>query len=156
MKIVVMSDSHGRDECVYSLLYENQDADMIIHLGDGMNDFSCAMDGLPILSSIPYIRVRGNCDFFSSIPVTVMEDIGPYKFYITHGYEQRVKSGVDYIYSEAKKTGRNVVLFGHTHIPYYKEQDGIYLFNPGSVHDGSYGIINIDNDGNISFEHKYV
>ena len=84
MKIVVMSDSHGRDECVYSLLYENQDADMIIHLGDGMNDFSCAMDGLPILSSIPYIRVRGNCDFFSSIPATVMEDIGPYKFFLKY------------------------------------------------------------------------
>jgi len=154
MKILVLSDSHGRDSYVYSILLDNQDADMIIHLGDGKDDATYALSDIPALSSVPYIGVRGNCDFFSDIPVNVFEDIEGFKFYITHGYEQRVKSGVDYILKDAKKTGRNIVLFGHTHIPYYKEIDGIHLFNPGSVHEGSYGVIIINELGEISFFHK--
>jgi hypothetical protein len=46
-----------------------------------------------------------------------------------------------------------VVIFGHTHIPYYEEEEGVHYFNPGAAHDGRYGILEFI-DKNIRFEHK--
>ena len=40
----------------------------------------------------------------------------------------------------------DIALFGHTHCPVCKEMNGIYFFNPGALADGSYGIIDIENN----------
>ena len=146
-----MSDSHGREEYVYSVLYDNRDADMIIHLGDGGQDLDYALREVNFQVTTKIVKVKGNCDFCSDLPITSFENIEGFKFYITHGYVQNVKMGVDHIYMDAKKSERNVVLFGHTHRPFYENRDGIYLFNPGAVKNGYYGVIKIEGE-NISFE----
>lgn len=158
MKILVMSDSHGKEEYVYTILNENRDASIIIHLGDGERDIDLSLREIPGITRKKFFAVKGNCDFMSSLPTTTYENICGHKFYITHGYAQHVKMGISEIFIDAKNNEREVVLFGHTHRPYYEEKDGIYIFNPGAVINGSYGIITIDDNHtdekcNIKFEH---
>ena len=147
MKILVMSDSHGKYEYVYSIVAENMDADVIIHLGDGPND----IDNIE-LPTAKVFKVRGNCDFNFTLPTQLFEDIGGYKFSIVHGHEFGVKQGLGAYLSNAKKNGCQIALYGHTHIPFYEECDGIHLFNPGAVRSGSYGVIEIDGN-NTRFKH---
>ncbi len=147
MKILVMSDSHGRDEYVYSIIAENMDADVIIHLGDGPNDIDNTQ-----LPTAKIFKVRGNCDFNFTLPTQLFEDIGGYKFSITHGHEFGVKQGLGAYLSNAKVNNCNIALYGHTHIPFYEERDGVHLFNPGAVRSASYGVIEIDGN-NLSFKH---
>ena len=51
----------------------------------------------------------------------------------------------------AKENNCNIALFGHTHEKYYSYEDGLHLFNPGSIGSGyggaSYGVINITDKG---------
>ena len=158
MKILVMSDSHGKRQYVLDAIYDNKDADAVIHLGDGVRDFDTAVKEareLGVLNTDKIYKVKGNCDMFLDEAVTLFEDIGGYKFYITHGYEQRVKSGPEYLLKDAKENGRNVALYGHTHRQFYEERLGVHIFNPGALNYGDYGIITIDDaTGEITFEHK--
>ncbi len=154
MKIVVLSDSHGKEGYVYDILIKNTDADMIIHLGDGVGDLDLSLFEIPSFKNKPVIRVLGNCDFFGDYPFTTFENICGYRFYITHGYRQNVKQGLSQIKWDAEKNDRNVILYGHTHIPYLEEHDGLHIFNPGAVANLQYGIITIDRDNAIRFEHK--
>ncbi|NLL63253.1 MAG: YfcE family phosphodiesterase [Ruminococcaceae bacterium] len=148
MKILVVSDSHGRDQHLYSAIYHHKDLDILIHLGDGEHDLKIAKNEL-IGKKI--IQVQGNCDYFSQLPVTLIENIKNHKFLITHGAAQRVKSNLSKLIVEAKKYNCHFALFGHTHIPYYEQQSGIHLFNPGSIAKGQYGVITITDT--ITFEH---
>ncbi|MGN0446028.1 MAG: metallophosphoesterase family protein [Acutalibacteraceae bacterium] len=151
MKILVLSDSHGRDDYLAAIVYDNLDCDTIVHLGDGEHDFDLISD-LPEMKQKTIYQVRGNCDFSSDLPITRFENIGGYAFYLTHGYVQHVKYGVEYLMLDAQKNHRNVALFGHTHKPYENYYDGVYLFNPGAVCNGRYGKIEIK-DGSILFSH---
>ena len=69
------------------------------------------------------------------------------KIYATHGFVEKVKFGPYGLEEAARENGCNLVLFGHTHQPtnYYK--DGIYYFNPGSLRDGFYGVVDITPKG---------
>lgn len=150
-KILVLSDSHGNDQFLHDAVYEHIDADVIVFLGDGERDLSI-LDEFPNIWRKRIISVCGNCDYASTLPITTFEDIGGYKFYITHGFTQRVKFGYDALAVDAKKSNRQVALFGHTHHPFYEERNGLYLFNPGSINKGEYGIITITSEG-IAFQH---
>lgn len=162
MKILVISDSHGHVNTVFDIIYENADADVIIHLGDGVGDADEAareVAGCRSLNVKRIIKVRGNCDMFSDEAVTLYENIGGKRFYITHGFRQGVKSaaGIDGMCAEAAKAGLDAALFGHTHKPYFEENCGIYAFNPGAAQRGLYGVIIIDDKtGNMTFEHKEI
>lgn len=151
MKILVVSDSHGRADYLTAIVYEHLDCSTIIHLGDGEHDFDNIRD-LPELKDKRIIQVRGNCDFNSDLPITSFENIGPFRFYITHGYMQHVKLGPEYLLMDAEKYNCQVALFGHTHHPYQNYYDGVYLFNPGAVCNGKYGIIEIVGE-NILLNH---
>lgn len=150
MKILVLSDSHGSQEYLYTIVYENLDADVIIHLGDGEGDMRVIRD-LPSMAEKRIIQVCGNCDFSSNNPITTFETIGDVKFYITHGYVQHVKFGTALLAKDAAESGREVALFGHTHVPYLNTEGPVTLFNPGAVCNGKYGIITIDEDRNLDF-----
>lgn len=152
MKVLVVSDSHGNETYLYTAIHENLDADVIIHLGDGERDMEVLKD-LPSAQWKKIYQVAGNCDLASQLPTTLFETIGGYRFYITHGHIQRVKLGLEALAWDAKEHDRQVVLFGHTHRQYFSEENGIYLFNPGSIYRGDYGIISVV-DGNISFQQQ--
>jgi len=45
----------------------------------------------------------------------------------------------------------DAIVFGHTHVPYAKVREGVFLFNPGSINpyrsEPSVGLLEIDNRG---------
>ena len=54
-------------------------------------------------------------------------------------------------------------MFGHTHKPYFEQKDGLTVLNPGSVsfprqegRKGSYMIMEMSDDGKVSFQQKYL
>lgn len=148
MKILVFSDSHRSEQPMIDAILEHQDADTVIFLGDGERDFEEALAACGIAPYGPKTSVRtwqvcGNCDRYSFEPVTITADLGGIKTLITHGHDQNVKLGTARIRQEALRQGCKIVLFGHTHLQYTEEKDGILLVNPGSIRSGKYAVITI-------------
>ena len=69
----------------------------------------------------------------------------------THGHRYHVKFGYQRLEYAAREVGAQVVLFGHTHVPYCEQYDGLWLLNPGACggQNGSYGLVIIE-DKNIT------
>lgn len=162
VKILVLSDSHGRSGKVKKMIAENPDLNGIIYLGDGERDLEIALAANGFARSAGEIceregrsiflyQVRGNCDRESNQAVTLIREIEGIHFYITHGYEQGVKFGLEKLSYYAEEAGCKVALFGHTHGMHLSELGGVTLFNPGSAANGNYGVIAIE-DGKLSFE----
>lgn len=162
-KILVLSDSHGRSGKVKQMIAAHKDADGIIYLGDGEKDLESALAANGFVSGagetfkseereIFLYQVRGNCDRLSTEEVTLIREIAGIQFYITHGFEQRVKFGLEKLAAFAKEAGCSIALFGHTHGVHHSELNGVTLFNPGSAANGSYGVITIDGEA-VRFRH---
>ncbi|MBR6019478.1 MAG: metallophosphoesterase [Lachnospiraceae bacterium] len=148
MKVLVISDTHGRRETMERLLETDdaKDADWIIHCGDiGYDDewLRYAFRGAVTI-------VCGNCDFGSDLPREAVVEREGVKFYVTHGHRY-LMGGLDRLAYRAQEVGASVVLFGHTHIPYTVEEDGIRFLNPGSLalprqsdRRKTYGVITVE------------
>ena len=145
MRIVVMSDSHGRIERIKKVIEEQPKAELFIFLGDGTRDFHAAMRGVPKEDWC----VCGNCDFGSSDEYQLTSYVKDIQFYCTHGHQWNVKHSLEELIQEAKKKEVKVLLYGHTHEAYYEYRDGIHIFNPGSLGSPrgpfypTYGVIDI-------------
>jgi putative phosphoesterase len=81
-----------------------------------VRDLSALDDALPVRA------VCGNCDFFgiSDLPDRRVEEIGGYRFFLTHGHRYGVKYSLEAAMLAAADAGADVLLYGHTHIPYEK------------------------------------
>ena len=159
MRILVISDSHGAEEKFIKAIDANPSAEAIVFLGDGERDLEYAMAHFGIF---PYgdkikdvYQVRGNCDFYSRSSDSVIAEIKDTRLFITHGYDQKVKHGLERLAFEAAKKDCVIALFGHTHTRHLSSIGGVTLFNPGSLRSGSYGIIKIKKD-KIDFKWKEV
>lgn len=151
LKILVVSDTHGRLTKMEDLVKSYKDLDLIVHLGDHFKD-ARAVAGL---TQTPIIAVHGNCDGWGlsqDRDYKVVETPGG-RILLTHGHGYDVKRGVDRLLYKAEEEGAKAVLFGHTHQSYLEEIDGIFLMNPGSLEEprgmepGSYGLVRADKDG---------
>ncbi|MBQ5567659.1 MAG: metallophosphoesterase family protein, partial [Oscillospiraceae bacterium] len=77
-------------------------------------------------------------------------------FFLTHGHTYRVKYGFDAIINAACVARADVLLFGHTHTPYYADVNGLTVINPGSIGYGdTYGVLTIEN-GSLNYEMKRI
>jgi len=132
MKILVVSDTHGNHLTPAKIL-EETGADMLIHLGDEINDAFI----MEAFVDIPVIKVPGNCDTKSTEPRERLETISDRKFFITHGDLYKVKNGLHSLVEKARALKATVVLFGHTHKPLIQKLDGVLLINPGTLMNGS-------------------
>jgi hypothetical protein len=132
MKILDVSDTHGNHLTPAKIL-EETGADMLIHLGDEIND-ALIMESI---AAIPVIKVPGNCDHRSTEPRELLQTIADRKFLITHGDLYKVKNGLNRLVEKAKELKASVVLFGHTHNPLIQKLDGVLLINPGTLMNGS-------------------
>lgn len=155
MKILVLSDSHGRIENLKRVCDMHADADIILFAGDGVADLRHIGE-----YSERLVCVHGNCDAFSGAvraPAVQTLTVEGKELYLTHGHHLSVKSGPLAAGYFAEEHGIDILVFGHTHIPYEScrpREDGGYvrLFNPGALKDGSFGLIMIDGD-NILMSH---
>ena len=150
MKLLILSDTHGNTKNLFDVIKTENDASLIIHLGDGEKDVLKAKKEFP---KKEFIGVKGNCDLGSKLPLICEYQVDGKKILMTHGHIFNVKNEIFPIYLEAKEKQIDILLFGHTHQPITTNENGIYIMNPGSLNERipSYGIINID-DGKIDME----
>ncbi len=147
MKIIVFSDSHGDVDSMVRIV-EKIRPDMIIHLGDNIKDAV----GLEKACPGPDIRiVKGNTDYQTAVPTEKAIDIQGRRIFFAHGHEYGVRNTTSAIYKKGRSVNADIVLFGHTHIPYLKTKNGITLMNPGKVgraargmREASFGLIKLD------------
>ncbi|MDD6396283.1 MAG: metallophosphoesterase [Firmicutes bacterium] len=153
MKILVMSDSHGRRDLVEKCIRSNSQAEVVLHLGDYTGDFADMRFTFP---DRMFINVRGNGDFDRGIPQARVEAFDGVKIFMAHGHTYGVKYGLDAIMTAARKEGAQICLYGHTHESYNKYHDGLYVMNPGSLayprgmSRASYGLIEICPQGIVT------
>lgn len=157
MRILIVSDTHRKND-IYMALCERYKPDMVMHAGD--------IEGSEYVISeaarCPVKMVAGNNDFFSDNPRDVEFSIGKYKIWLTHGHHYYVSMGDEILVDEARSRGIDIVIYGHTHKPVVREDDGVYVINPGSLtyprQEGrkpSYVLMDIDDAGEVHFQLKY-
>ncbi len=160
MKLFFISDIHGSLKyCKLAIdAFIKENADYIIILGDVL--YHGPRNPLPeeynpkevakLLNNYSnrIISVRGNCDADVDqmlLEYPCMMDYSTIlcdnkRFFLTHGH----------IYDEEKHPNicnGDVLVYGHTHVPVAKKENGIYILNPGSVaypkkdSPNSYGIL---------------
>ena len=161
MKILVVSDTHRKDENLKLVLSEECPLDMLIHLGDAEGSEHFIPDWVN-----PECRmemVLGNNDFFSRLDREREIDIAGHKAFITHGHYYGVSMGPEGLVDEAKSRGCDIAMYGHTHRPFLDVIDGVTVLNPGSLsyprQEGrrpSYMIIHVDADGKMDYQQKYL
>lgn len=159
MRVLVISDTHGKHENLEKVLEKEKPFDLAVHLGDaeGCEDYIEAIAGCPLEI------VSGNSDFFSSLEQEKEIMIGKYKVFITHGHYYCVNTGIETIKREAEGRGCEIVMFGHTHRPLVEKGRHVIAVNPGSLSyprqegkDPSYIVMEIDETGNANFLIQYV
>lgn len=163
MRLLVISDSHGRYERISELIAMHKNIDALIFLGDGLSDLdrAGAYD-----ERFAVFAVKGNCDGISlfgrgaAVSESVLELDG-YRFLLMHGHTRGVKHSLTNAVYAAIEASADVLLFGHTHEPIekyipseseYSLTKPLYLFNPGSLGAsgdgyGSFGLIEIRRNG---------
>lgn len=142
MKILVLSDSHGDKFVLERIIKKERDVDMIIHLGDGLDEFETVM----LNSNITNYSVAGNCDFETTAPSTRIINAASKRIFIAHGHTFDVKETYSKIIQAAKSKNVDICLFGHTHIQYKSVIDDMILLNPGAVnYFNDYAVIKIVN-----------
>ncbi len=148
MRILVVSDSHGRWGCLLDVINKQPTAELVIHLGDGAGDVTDIMT----MHKKPVVSVEGNCDFCTSAPPLKLIEAGGKKIFATHGHLYGVKKDTRRLSEAARERGADICLYGHTHTAELTFEDGLYIINPGSIavpRDGkrSYATIDITDSG---------
>ena len=155
MRIVVLSDTHGNYFNLESIILRNTDADWIIHLGDGEHELDNFILSHQKLAP-KIIHVAGNCDFDSLSNDVFVLPVLEHKILATHGHLYGVSGSLDRLKNLALTNGCDIVLFGHTHVRYQSNENGLYIMNPGSAslpRDGkkpSFGNIDISPAGVVT------
>ena len=170
MKIIVISDTHGRSDRIREVLRRHRSYDALLFLGDGLRDFA-ELESEPCC----FRFVGGNCDgvsFSSDVPTELTLNLDGVRIFMTHGHGYSVKSGRGALAARGMALDADVVLYGHTHVReerYLPEgttlcgvtsQKGMYLFNPGSLGAPvdscpSFGVIEIRN-GQVLLSHGEI
>ena len=129
MRIAVISDSHGHGNVVDKIIRRETEAEIIILLGDVTHDIE---DFTYEYTDKKFYIVSGNCDVFSSYPYTAVANVGGINIFIAHGHTLGVKGGTGALAAAARQSDCTIALYGHTHGPNIKYEDGLYIVYPGS------------------------
>lgn len=147
MKIGIISDSHGS-----ALAWETaatkffKDCDLIIHAGDILyhgprNPLPEGYDPARLAelinsSLVPIMFARGNCDAEIDSVLINYPVQAPYALLFVKGKSVLVTHGQEFNFDNAPelagKYNSNLIICGHTHIPWLEEKNGTTFLNPGS------------------------
>lgn len=143
MKVVIVSDNHGKIECLKQIINKHQDADAFIHCGDSE---------LPSEYLDKFVVVKGNNDYFTNYPELKIIEFGKHRILLTHGHQYFFQTLQQQLAEKAIRHGCDIVCYGHTHVFNHAVIEGITLINPGSLfrnRDGSkigYALMVINED----------
>ncbi len=153
MRVLVISDTHGRSRNLDQILEMEEPFDALIHCGDveGEEDY------IEVVAECPAYIVAGNNDFFSQLPREIEEDLGGHRIFVSHGHYYGVSIDLGRIREEGIARGADIIAFGHTHKPVVKQKDGVTLINPGSLsyprqsgRRPTYMIMDLEENGEVS------
>ncbi|MBD5480871.1 MAG: metallophosphoesterase [Lachnospiraceae bacterium] len=159
MKVLIVSDTHKRNDNFFRVLEKTSPVDMVIHCGDiEGSEYAIAES-----AGCPVEMVAGNNDFFSTLPMEREFELGKYHVWVTHGHNYYVSMGNERLKQEARIRGVDIVFYGHTHRPLLDLNDDVIAINPGSLsyprQDGrkpSYVLMDIDRFGEAHFTLRFV
>lgn len=160
-KILIVSDTHRRDENLKLVIEEQKPFDMLIHLGDaeGSEQWIPEWAGEGCMMAM----VLGNNDFFSRLESELELEIGAHRALLTHGHYYGVSMGPEGLAEEARSRGCDIAMYGHTHRPFLDYIGGVTVLNPGSLsyprqegHRPSYMIMTLDDDGTVRYDQRYL
>lgn len=149
MKILVISDSHGRTTLMEQVVRQHlHEIEAVCFLGDILRDVAKLQDIFPnlLIHAVP-----GNCDFGSTKEQVLTVELGGVKILLTHGHLHGVKRNYNTITAYATEMGVSACFFGHSHVPVVFEKNGITFLNPGSITEPrgdlgkSYALVEITN-----------
>lgn len=132
VKAIVLSDSHHFFNSIMDIIEGEgrKTIDLIIHAGDVHRDVEDMMAAYP---EYRYEYVLGNNDYFTvGVPFDRVFSFDGHKVFLTHGHNYGVKCSLGRLLAQGKKLGAEICIFGHTHMRYFEQKDGICLLNPGS------------------------
>ncbi|MDI6851742.1 MAG: metallophosphoesterase [bacterium] len=165
MKILILSDTHiphRAKQLPKEVTDEILTCDAIIHAGD-FTSLSFYQD-LQLLKK-PFYAVRGNMDddeLYSLLHETLVFSLEGLNIGLYHGIGAPwgIEKKVLEKFKEAADL--NLIIFGHSHKPMKKEENGIILFNPGSPTDTifaprrSYGILEVKEGKILRLDHVFL
>ena len=148
-RIGVLSDTHDR-ELPEAMLNDFKKVDMIIHVGD-----FCELSVYKALQKIkPVHAVSGNMDSQELCAQLSRKEIitcGKFHIGLFHG-EGAPQGILERVQNRFKGVKVDAVIFGHSHVPFNENIDGVLYFNPGSPTDDiyapylSYGIMELSGE----------
>ena len=137
-KLLVFSDSHGSIPALKAVfnwakdrIPPNDTICMTACLGDSLSDLNKATEATGYYSD--WKIICGNNDYGIQAPETTAFDFVDHRFFMCHGHRHGIYSDFHPLLAAAKNTEADVALFGHSHVPFFKEANGILLINPGSI-----------------------
>lgn len=156
MRIGVVSDTHGDEYALKQVVAAAGPVEHWLHAGDYYHDGW----KLAEISGLPVTVVAGNCDRTRDVLPDEYVNLAGKTIWLTHGHRHNVKYGMQDLVWWGRQYSADIVVFGHTHVPYCDWHDGILLFNPGSPRvprggsDPCYGILHINENGIIEGQIK--
>jgi len=129
MKILIISDTHGRNHHIKNVLDKVGPIDLLIHLGDmeGGEDF------IKSITSCQIEMISGNNDYFNRLPKEKIIKIGKYTVMLVHGHRYGVNYNTTDLQEAAVRNKADIVMFGHTHVPMIDLSGEVWVINPGSL-----------------------
>jgi uncharacterized protein len=162
-KILILADTHmpkkgnALPDQIISALKEG--VDFIIHAGDWSE--KSVYEELSLYA--PVYGVKGNVEmdeWDKQLPDKEVLQAEEIKIAIVHGHLGKGRTTPDRAYQSCIDEEPDLIVFGHSHIPYMEKRDKIMLFNPGSPTDKrrqkkfSYGLLTIDSN-DFQLQHYY-
>ncbi len=148
MRILVLSDLHGRGSRFEQAVEAQPQAKAVLFLGDGVEQ---AKELAAFYPQKSFYFVCGNCDLASLEPSTRTVTLNGTKILMTHGHKYDVKYSLEPLLQAAEQQGCKIAVYGHTHLAHEEYRNGIYLLNPGCLCGSrakpSYGIIDLTPQG---------
>lgn len=134
LKLVVVADTHSKPHARAADLIHSQKPDKILHAGD-----IGELEVIDALNEIaPTIAVRGNIDvrakdLLDHLTIDLVEDDEKLlTILLTHIAVNGPRLRADAV-RRAKTEKANLVICGHSHVPFIGRDRDLSIFNPGSI-----------------------
>lgn len=159
MKILIVSDSHGRMNNLIRVIEKVKPIDLMLHLGDIEGNENSIREITPCKVEM----ISGNNDYYTSLEKEKVIKLGNHTVFLSHGHRYGVNFRTDYIKEAAEERKADIAIFGHTHRPLIDLSDRVWVINPGSIsqprQEGgipTFIIMDIDKDGRAHFTLNYL
>ena len=153
MNILVISDTHGNLHNAIQQINRMTKLDYILHCGDHVRNAESLESIYP---QIPIAYVAGNCDFMEySVPYEKELTLMGKKIFMCHGHQHGVKRSYSTVSDYGLSKAADIILFGHTHVPYLYPTKNLIVMNPGSISSGrnekkeTFGLLEIEENGEM-------